>query len=68
MENKSTNTQIHECEVRELIRWRIQDKSWNRVTEFMNKPNVAKRAEKLKKDVNEQFLKGNKGNKGEWYN
>jgi hypothetical protein len=49
-----------------LIKWRIADGNWNRVTEFLDKPAVQKRATQLKIDVKDQFIKGNKGNFAEW--
>ena len=56
----------HQCEVRQLIRWRAETGSWLKVETYLKKPAVQPRAERLKKDIKEQITRGNKGNWGEW--
>jgi len=57
----------HQCEVRELIRWRIRDGHWGKVTAFLDDKRVEKRAQRLKVDIKDQFRKGNQGKDKEWY-
>jgi hypothetical protein len=59
-------TYRHQCEVRWLIKKRINDNSWKNVEKYLNKPAVAKRAPQLKIDIKEQWTLGNKGNHNEW--
>jgi hypothetical protein len=60
----------HQCEVRHLIAERIIlgegiGKNWLRG--YLDKPAVKARKEKLKKDILEQWGKGNRGQKGMWF-
>lgn len=56
----------HQCEVRQLILWAVEDKNWDRVQKYFDNPHVAQRCITLKEDVKTQFKKGNRGRKGEW--
>jgi hypothetical protein len=57
----------HRCEVRQVLRWRAQDRS--KAIDYLS--NVRKRrgdspADKLQKDCTEQWSKGSKGEHGKW--
>lgn len=56
----------HQCEVRQLIAWAVEDGNWDRVEKHFNNPKVFARCEKLKADVKTQFKKGNRGKEREW--
>lgn len=56
----------HQCEVRQLILWTVEDGNWDRIQKYFNNPKVFPRVEQLKEDVKTQFKKGNRGRKGEW--
>jgi len=57
----------HQCEVRELLKWRLYDGHWDRVTRYLDDPRVKRRSDKLKNDLRIQFRKGNQAKEGEWY-
>lgn len=55
----------HRCEVRELIRAiPLRGREW--VRDYLASKPVAGRAERLKKDLNDQIKKGNRGVEGTW--
>lgn len=58
----------HKCEVRQVLSWRAKDR--NKALEYLSL--VRKKrgdlvADKLEKDCKEQWSRGNRGEKGEWY-
>lgn len=57
----------HRCEVRQVLRWRAQDRS--QAIEYLSKVRDKRSneaAEKLQKDCAEQWSKGNRGIHGDW--
>jgi hypothetical protein len=55
----------HRCEVRYVIALRI--KSRDEAMEYLKKVKEKRKTNKLEKDVIEQWNRGNRGAKGEWY-
>lgn len=57
----------HQCEVRTVIRWRIEDR--NRALNYMEevkKKRGKEAGEMLERDVRDQWTKGNRGKEGDW--
>ena len=57
----------HRCEVRQILRWRAQDKTM--AMEYLSKVRQKrgdKATSKLQKDCTEQWAKGNRGTEGDW--
>jgi hypothetical protein len=61
----SDETYRHQCEVRQLIRWR---KEWGlqRFQGYLQNPKFSPRLAKLRTDIADQWKKGNQGEKGDW--
>lgn len=53
----------HQCEVRQVLRWRIEDR--NKALAYLAKVPDKRRAT-LEKDAREQWDLGNRGEKGDW--
>jgi hypothetical protein len=65
--NEFFEEERHRCEVRQVLRWRAQDRS--QAIDYLS--NVRKRrgdspADKLQKDCTDQWTKGNRGFEGDW--
>ena len=59
--------QRHQCEVRQVLRWRAQDRT--KAMEYLSKVRQRrgdKAADKLQKDCLEQWSKGARGIEGDW--
>ena len=59
-------TERHRAEVRQVLRWRVEDR--NKAIEYLNLV-IEKRKEKAKKledDCRKQWSLGNRGEKGDW--
>ncbi len=57
----------HRCEVRQVLRWRAQDRS--QALEYLSKVRDRRgdnAADTLSKDCKEQWTKGNRGIEGDW--
>lgn len=57
----------HRCEVRQVLRWRAQDRS--NAMDYLSKVRQKRgdnAADKLQKDCAEQWSKGNRGTEGDW--
>jgi len=57
----------HQCEVRQILRWRVEDR--NKAMKYINMVRDARgeaAAKKLEDDCRTQWNKGNRGLKGEW--
>lgn len=57
----------HQCEVRTVIRWRMEDR--NRALNYMEevkKKRGKEAGEMLERDVRDQWTKGNRGKEGDW--
>jgi hypothetical protein len=57
----------HRCEVRQVLRWRAEDRS--KAIDYLSKVRQKrsdKAADKLQKDCTEQWAKGNRGIQGDW--
>lgn len=57
----------HRCEVRQVLRWRTEDRS--KALEYLSKVRQKRgdmAADKLEKDVRAQWSLGNKGIEGDW--
>lgn len=55
----------HRCEVRELIRMRVlYGREWLR--QYLMDKRVSARAERLSKDIWQQWTLGNRGEEGNW--
>jgi hypothetical protein len=57
----------HSCEVRQVLRWRAQDRS--KAIEYLSRVRQRrddKAADKLQKDCADQWSKGNRGTEGDW--
>jgi hypothetical protein len=54
----------HQCLVRWLIRYRMQDRT--RAYEWLNKWNEKHPGSRLEEDTKQQWLRGNRGQQGEW--
>jgi len=56
----------HQCEVRQVLRWRVEsrDKAVGYLSLVRKLRNQG--AENLECDVKDQWAKGNRGDKGEW--
>lgn len=55
----------HQCEVRYVISLRI--KSRDEALEYLKKVREKRKTNKLERDVIDQWSRGNRGEKGEWY-
>jgi len=57
--------QRHQCEVRQLIKWR---KEWGlqRFQGYLQTNGFSSRIAKLRTDIADQWAKGNTGQKGDW--
>jgi hypothetical protein len=55
----------HRCEIRYVIALRI--KSRDEAMEYLSKAREKRKTNKLEKDVIDQWNRGNRGAKGEWY-
>ena len=67
MLDKSSEEYRHQCEVRQVLRWRAEDRS--KAIDYL--ANVRQKrgntvADQLEKDCKEQWSKGNRGDKGDW--
>ena len=60
-------TERHRCEVRQILRWRVEDR--NKALEYLRlvREKRKEKANKLELDCREQWSRGNRGEKGEWY-
>ena len=60
-------TERHRCEVRQVLRWRVEDR--NKALEYLKlvREKRKEKAKQLEDDCREQWSRGNKGEKGEWY-
>jgi len=57
----------HRCEVRQVLRWRAEDRS--KAIDYLSKVRQKrndKAADKLQNDCTEQWAKGNRGIQGDW--
>lgn len=56
----------HRCEVRQVLRWRVEDR--NKALEYLSlvREKRKEKANKLELDCKEQWSRGNKGDKGDW--
>jgi hypothetical protein len=57
----------HQCEVRTVIRWRIEDRT--RALNYLEAVRVKRgkeAAERLERDVRDQWQKNNRGKEGDW--
>ena len=57
----------HRCEVRYVLQLRVQDR--NKALEYLKlvREKRKEKANKLELDCKEQWSRGNRGEKGEWY-
>lgn len=57
----------HRCEVRQVLRWRVEDR--NKALGYLKlvREKRKEKANKLELDCKEQWGRGNRGEKGEWY-
>ena len=57
----------HQCEVRQVLRWRVEDR--NKALEYLSlvREKRKEKAKQLELDCKEQWSRGNRGEKGEWY-
>lgn len=57
----------HRCEVRQVLRWRVEDR--NKALEYLKlvKEKRKEKANKLELDCKKQWELGSRGEKGEWY-
>lgn len=55
----------HQCEVRTLIRERIEFGDGH-LLKFLNNKHVEKRRDRLEYDIQDQWKKGNRGTHGDW--
>jgi hypothetical protein len=57
----------HQCEVRTVIRWRREDRSRAlNYLEEVKKKRGKEAGERLENDVRDQWIKGNRGQEGDW--
>ena len=57
----------HQCEVRQVLRWRAENR--DKAVSYLNKVRQKRdeaAANKLEHDTREQWAKGNRGIKGDW--
>lgn len=57
----------HQCEVRQILRWRTEDR--NKAISHIERVREQRgelAAKQLENDARSQWNKGNRGNKGEW--
>jgi hypothetical protein len=57
----------HQCEVRQVIKWRKEDR--NHALDYLEavrKKRGASAGDQLERDVKDQWTKGNRGNDGDW--
>jgi hypothetical protein len=65
--NEFFEEERHRCEVRQVLKWRAQDRS--KAIEYLSKVRQRrddKAADKLHKDCADQWSKGNRGTEGDW--
>jgi hypothetical protein len=64
-EKLTDEEQRHQCEVRQLIQWRVQ---WGlqRFQGYLQTNGFNNRIAKLRADIADQWSKGNTGQKGDW--
>ena len=58
----------HRCEVRQILKWRTQDR--NKAIEYLSIVRIKRgdrTAQLLEKDCREQWSRGNRGNEGDWH-
>jgi hypothetical protein len=67
MSNNNTEEARHKAEVRQVLRWRVQDrnKAINYI-ELVRKRRGDKMANALHKDSADQWIAGNRGLEGDW--
>ena len=65
--NEFFEEERHRCEVRQILRWRVQDrnKAINYI-ELVRKRRGDKMANSLHKDSADQWVAGNRGLEGDW--
>ena len=65
--NEFFEEERHRCEVRQVLRWRVQDrnKAINYI-ELVRKRRGDKMANSLHKDSADQWIAGNRGLEGDW--
>ena len=65
--NEFFEEERHRCEVRQVLRWRVQDrnKAINYI-ELVRKRRGDKMANSLHKDSADQWVAGNRGLEGDW--
>ena len=65
--NEFFEEERHRCEVRQVLRWRVQDrnKAINYI-ELVRKKRGDKMADSLHKDLADQWIAGNRGLEGDW--
>jgi hypothetical protein len=65
--NEFFEEERHRCEVRQVLRWRVQDrnKAINYI-ELVRKRRGDKMADALHKDSADQWVAGNRGLEGDW--
>lgn len=56
---------MHQCEVRQILRWR-QEKGNAWVMGWLASPAVKPRRQRLEADAREQWRLGNRGAEGDW--
>lgn len=57
----------HQCEVRQVLKWRKEDRSHALdYLEAVKKKRGASAGEQLERDVKDQWTKGNRGEHGDW--
>jgi|GEM_PF-2286018 len=54
----------HQCEVRMVIRWRMEDR--DRALRYLEGVKQKRGDDKLERDVREQWKMGNRGKENEW--
>ena len=65
--NEFFEEERHRCEVRQILRWRAEDRT--KAIEYLSKVRDKRSneaADKLQKDCAEQWSKGNRGIHGDW--
>ena len=67
MEDSVSECERHRCEVRYVLQLRVQDR--NKAMEYLSlvREKRKEKANKLELDCREQWSRGNRGDKGEWY-
>lgn len=65
--DKSNEKYRHQCEVRQVLAWRVEDRS--KAIDYLAKVRQKRGdvvADQLEKDCKEQWSKGSRGDKGDW--